>query len=104
MSQIKDKQNKKPLALVGDLKLNQLNYSANHQIQKYFFNLTVRSCVFTVTDQPLRITNTSETAANHILKNTLVGFDIKSGIIKNQISFGLFTMLMLTLERANIRD
>ena len=45
----------------------------------------------------------SATAIDHILTNTILDFEAKHGIIKNDISnhFGIFGVLRATLERKN---
>ena len=49
----------------------------------------------------VRIMKTSETAVDHILTNTILDFEVHSGIIKNDISdhFGIFCVLKTDLER-----
>ena len=56
---------------------------------------------FSVINRPLRITKTSATVIDHILTNTILDFEAKHGIIKNDISnhFGIFGALSATLER-----
>ena len=50
---------------------------------------------FPAINRPTRITKTSETAIDHILTNTILDFEVHSGIIKNDISdhFGIFCVL-----------
>ena len=52
-------------------------------------------------NRPTRITKTSETAIDHILTNTILEFEVHSGIIKNDISdhFGILCLLKTDLER-----
>ena len=47
------------------------------------------------------MTKTSETAIDHMLTNTILEFQVPSGIIKNDISghFGIFCVLKTDLER-----
>ena len=52
-------------------------------------------------NRPTRITKTSETTIDHILKGTILKLEVHSGIIKNDISdyFGIFCVLKTDLER-----
>ena len=52
-------------------------------------------------NRPTRIMKTSEMAIDHILTNTILEFEVHSGIIKNDISdhFGIFCVLKTDLER-----
>ena len=47
---------------------------------------------FPMINPPTRIKKTSVTAIDHILTNTILDFEVQSGIIKNDISdnFGIF--------------
>ena len=51
--------------------------------------------IFPVINRPTWITKTSENAIDHILTNTMLDFEARSGIIKNDISdhFGIFCVL-----------
>ena len=86
--------------LIGDLNLNSLDYATNNHVQN-FFNLAFENGVFPVINRPTRITKTSETAIDHILTNTILEFEVHSGIIKNDISdhFDIFCVLKTDLER-----
>ena len=106
-SEIKDvieryKQNQKSLVLVGDLNSNSLDYTTNNHVQN-FFNLAFKNYVFLVINRPTRITKTSATAIHHILTNTILKFEVQSGIIKNNISdhFGILCVLRTALEIKN---
>ena len=96
----RNKQKQKPLILIGDLNLNSLDYAKNNHVQN-FFNLAFENGVFPVINRPTRIPKTSETAIDHILTNTILDFEVHSGIIKNDISdhFGIFCVLKTDLER-----
>ena len=95
-----NKQKQKPLILIDDLNLTSLDYATNNHVQN-FFNLAFENGVFPVINRPTRITKTSETAIDHILTNTVLDFEVHSGIIKNDISdhFGIFCVLKTDLER-----
>ena len=78
-----NKQKQKPLVLTVDLNLNSLDYTSNNHVQN-FFNLAFEKSVFPVINRPTRITKTSETAVDHILTNTILEFEVRSAIIKNE--------------------
>ena len=67
----RNKQKQKPLVLIGDLKLNSLNYATDNHVQN-FFNLPFENGVFPVINRPTAITKTSESAIDHILANTIL--------------------------------
>ena len=79
---------------------NSLDYATNNHVQNVF-NLAFENGIFPVINRPSRITKTSETAIDHILRNTILEFEVHSGIIKNDISdhFGIFCVLKTDLER-----
>ena len=86
--------------LIGDLNLNSLDYATNNHVQD-FFNLAFENGIFPVINWSTRIKKTSETAIDHILTNTILEFEVHSGIIKNDTSdhFGIFCVLKTDLER-----
>ena len=96
----RNKQKQKPLILIGDLNLNSLDNAKNNHVQN-FFNLAFENGVVPVINRPTRITKTNETAIDHILTNTILDFEVHSGIIKNDISdhFGIICVLKTDLER-----
>ena len=96
----RNKPKQKPLVLNGDLNLNSLDYATSNRVQN-FFNLAFENDVFTVINRPTRITKTKETTIDHILTNTILEFEVHSGIIKNDVSdhFGIFCVLKTDLER-----
>ena len=86
-SKIKDlieryKQKQKSLSLVGDFNLNSLDYTTKSHVQN-FFVLTFKKCLFPLINGPTRITKTKTTAIDHIRTNTVLDFDVQSGITKN---------------------
>ena len=73
------------------MNLNSLDYATNNHVQN-FFNLAFENEVLPVINRLTRITKTIKTAIDHILTNTILEFEVHSGIIKNDISdhFGIF--------------
>ena len=70
---------------------------------KTFSILSLKMAFFPAINRPTRITKTSETAIDHILTNTILEFEVHSGIIKNDKSdhFGTFCVLKTDVERQN---
>ena len=70
---------------------------------KTFSILSLKMAFFPAINRPTRITKTSETAIDHILTNTILEFEVHSGIIKNDKNdhFGIFCVLKTDLERQN---
>ena len=77
-----------------------MDYATDNHVQN-FFNLAFENGIFPVINWPTRIAKTSETATDHIFTNTILEFEVHSGIIKNDISdhFGIFCVLKTDLER-----
>ena len=67
------------------MNLNSLDYATNNHVQNYL-NLAFENSVFHVINRPTRTTKTGETAIDHILMNTIIEFEVHSGMIKNDIS------------------
>ena len=67
------------------MNLNSLDYATNNHVQNYL-NLAFENSVFAVINRPTRTTKTGETAIDHILMNTIIEFEVHSGMIKNDIS------------------
>ena len=67
------------------MNLNSLDYATNNHVQNYL-NLAFENSVFPVINRPTRTTKTGETAIDHILMNTIIEFEVHSGMIKNDIS------------------
>ena len=101
--------NSKTKYLIERYKPNQnhlsLDYRTKNQI-KNIFNLAFENCVFPVINRPTRITKASATAIDHILRNTILDFEVQSGIIRNYKGdhFGTFCVLKTTLGRKNINE
>ena len=75
----------KTLYLVGDFNLNILTYDSNNKVRN-FFNFIFQNGLIPVINRPTRITRTKATAIDHIITNSHFNSDIKTGIIKADIS------------------
>ena len=84
----------KTLFLVGDLNINSLDCSINTNIRD-FFNLVFQDGVFPLLNKPTRVTKSSTTIIDHVLTNTIIDSEVRSGIIKTNISdhFAVFALM-----------
>ena len=71
--------------LVGDFNLNVLDYKINKKIQN-FFDLMFQHGLIPVINKPTRITKRNATAIDHIITNSYLSSNLKTGIIKTDIS------------------
>ena len=80
--------------LVGDLNINSLDCSINTNIRD-FFNLVFQDGVFPLLNKPTRVTKSSTTIIDHVLTNTIIDSEVRSGIIKTNISdhFAVFALM-----------
>ena len=101
---IENKFQDKPLFLVVDLNTNSLDYSRNTHVCD-FFNFIFRNGIFPKINRPTRVTKSSATIIDHILKITLIDSHIQNGIIKTDINdhFVAFSLLKTNLEQTNIK-
>ena len=81
--------------LVGDLNLNVLDYDVNEKVKK-FLSLTFQHGLLPVINKPTGVTKTTITAIDHINTNSVLSNDIKTGILKADISdhFPIFLIYM----------
>ena len=77
----KNSKSNKKMYLAGDFNLNVLDFECNTK-----FNLLFQHCIIPVTNKATRITKKSVTTIDHILTNNFLNNDIKTGIIKSDIS------------------
>ena len=80
--------------LVGDLSINSLDCSINTNIRD-FFNLVFQDGVFPILNRPTRVTKSSATIIDHVLTNTIIDSEVRSDIIKTNISdhFVVFALM-----------
>ena len=82
---LKNKSACKTMYLVGDFNLNVLDYKTNKKIQN-FFDLMFQHGLIPVINKPTRITKRNATAIDHIITNSYLSSNLKTGIIKTDIS------------------
>ena len=75
----------KTIHLAGDFNLNVIDYETVTKV-KNFFNLIFEHGLVPVINKPTRVTKKSTTAVDHIITNSFLNNDIKTGIIKTDIS------------------
>ena len=71
--------------ITGDLNLNLLDYKTNAKVKSYL-NLIFSHSFIPLINKPTRISKNNATVIDHILTNTFINNDYKSGIIKTDIS------------------
>ena len=79
------RRNNKDRYLVGDFNINVLDYENNVKV-KYFVNFAFQNSLITLINKPTRDTRTNATAIDHIVTNAFLNKQIKTGIIKTEIS------------------
>ena len=72
---------KRPLFLVGDLKLNSLYNSKSSPVTN-LFNLRFQHTIFPLINKPTTVIKTSARAIGHIMTNTFLQAEVSSAIMK----------------------
>ena len=75
----------KSIYLAGDLNLNVLDYENNTKV-KNFFNMIFQHGLIPVINKPTCVTKKSASAIDHIITNSFLTNEIKTGIIKTDVS------------------
>ena len=76
---------KKEILITGDFNINPLDYENNKKVQS-FLNLMFRCGMVHAINKPTRVTRYTATAIDHIFTNSIINTEIKSAIIKADIS------------------
>ena len=71
----------KELVLVGDFNINVLDFNESKMVQK-FVNLMFRHGLIPTVNKPTRVTRNTATAIDHIITNSVINAEFKTGIIK----------------------
>ena len=92
----------KELVLVGDFNINVLDFNESKMVQK-FVNLMFRHGLIPTLNKPIRVTRNTATAIDHIITNSVINAEFKTGIIKTNISdhfpiFFIFKSVVDTTE------
>ena len=75
----------KGLCLIGDFNINVLDFENNVKV-KTFVNFAFSNSLIALINKPTRATKTNATIIDHILTNTFLNKQIKTGILKTKIS------------------
>ena len=82
----KNGKNLKNIVLAGDFNINFLDFETNKNVQD-FLNLMFRYNMIPLTNKPTRVTRHSGNSIDHIITNSVIGYDdVKSSIIKTDLS------------------
>ena len=76
---------KKEVLITGDFNINLLDFENNKKVQS-FVNLMFRCGMIPVINKPTRVTRCAVTAIDHMFTNSIINTEIKSAIIKADIS------------------
>ena len=91
----KSKTTEKACFLVGDSKLNLIDYQSNAKV-KNFVNLIFQHSLVPIVNKPTRVTKTNATLIDNIITNSFTEQKNLTGILKTDISdhFPIFTISM----------
>ena len=94
----------KELVLVGDFNINVLDFNESKMVQN-FVNLMFRHGLIPIVDEATRVTRNTVTAINHIITNSIINAEFKTGIIKTDISnhFPLFFIFKCAVDSTEAR-
>ena len=81
----KSNQTNKVMYFLGDFNLNVLNYDTDSKV-KNFFNMIFKYGMISIINKPTRVTPRSITAIDHIFTNNFCNANLKTGIIKSDLS------------------
>ena len=76
---------KKEVLITGDFNINLLDFENNKKVQS-FVNLMLRCGMVPIINKPTRVTRYTATAIDHMFTNSIINTEIKSAIIKADIS------------------
>ena len=94
----------KELVLVGDFNINVLDFNESKMVQN-FVNLMFRHGLIPTINKPTRVTRNTATAIDHIITNSVINAEFKTGIIKTDISdhFPIFFIVKCVVDNTNAR-
>ena len=76
---------KREILITGDFNINLLDFENSKKVQS-FVNLMFRCGMVPVINKPTRVTRYTTTAIDHMFTNSIINTEIKSAIIKTDIS------------------
>ena len=95
----------KELVFVGDFNINILDFNEGKTVQS-FVNLVPRHGLIPTVNKPTRITRNTATAIDHIITNSILNAEFKTGIIKTDTSdhFPIFFILKRVVDTTEARE
>ena len=95
----------KELVLVGDFNINVLDFNESKMVQN-FVNLMFRHGLIPTINKPTRVTRNTATAIDHIITNSVINAEFKTGIIKTDISdhFPIFFIFKCVVDSTEARE
>ena len=91
--------------MVGDFNINVLDFNESKMVQS-FVNLMFRHGLIPAVNKRTRITRNTVTAIDHIITNSVINAEFKTGIIKTDISnhFPIFLIFKCVLDTTEARE
>ena len=95
----------KELVLVGDFNINVLDFNESKMVQN-FVNLMFRHGLIPTINKPTRVTRNTATAIDHIIINSVINAEFKTGTIKTDISnhFPIFFIFKCVVDSTEARE
>ena len=95
----------KELVLVVDFNINVLDFNESKTVQN-FVNLMFRHGLIPTVNKPARVTRNTATAIDHIITNSVINVEFKTGIIKTGISnhFPVFFIFKCAVDTTEARE
>ena len=95
----------KELVLVGDFNINVLDFNESKMVQN-FVNLMFRHGLISTINKPTRVTRNTATAIDHIIINSVINAEFKTGTIKTDISnhFPIFFIFKCVVDSTEVRE
>ena len=95
----------KKLVLVGDFNITDLDFNESKMVQN-FVGLMFRHGLIPTVKKPTRVTRDTITAIDHIITNSVINAEFKTGFIKTYISdhFPVFFILKCVVDTTEARE
>ena len=95
----------KDLVLVGDFNINVLDFNKS-KMGQIFVNLMFRHGLIPTVNKPARVTRNTATAIDHIITNSVINAEFKTGIIKTNISshFPILFLFKCVVDSTEVRE
>ena len=99
------KHNNKTVYLTGDFNLNLLDYKTNAKVKSYL-DIVFSHSFMPLINKPTRISKNNATIIDHLLTNSFINCNHKTGVVKTDISdhFPVFLITEIKLESSTKND